>query len=235
MGLMANLIPFTLHVGGKHGILRAHLARGNKQLDALREGGEALVVFRPECYVTPSWYPSKAEHGKVVPTWNFAMVQVRGKPQVFDDATWVRAQIDEMTNNHERQRQRPWKVSDVPWKTLSRHNSKPLWELRFPSIQSREKWKVSQNRLPADRQGVIDGLRTEQVCPSMLTAMEVIGTKSGLLSARSSQYPWLPLIRNTKQAGGTAFKVCIIMYSYIHYHSAMNAVRTRRRTAAMFH
>ncbi len=172
-GLMANLIPFTLHVGGKHGILRAHLARGNKQLDALREGAEALVVFQgPECYVTPSWYPSKAEHGKVVPTWNFAMVQVRGKPQVFDDATWVRAQIDEMTNNHERQRQRPWKVSDAPEDFIAAQLKAIVGiEISINSIEG--KWKVSQNRLPADRQGVIDGLRTEQVCPSMLTAMEV--------------------------------------------------------------
>ncbi|WP_363508383.1 FMN-binding negative transcriptional regulator [Burkholderia sp. LMU1-1-1.1] len=172
-GLMANLIPFTLHVGGEHGILRAHLARGNKQLDALREGAEALVIFQgPECYVTPSWYPSKAENGKVVPTWNFAMVQARGNPQVFDDATWVRAQIDEMTNNHESQRERPWKVSDAPEDFIAAQLKAIVGiEIAISSIEG--KWKVSQNRLPADRQGVIDGLRAEQVCPSMLAAMEV--------------------------------------------------------------
>jgi transcriptional regulator len=172
-GLMANLIPFTLHVGGEHGILRAHLARGNKQLDALREGAEALVVFQgPECYVTPSWYPSKAENGKVVPTWNFAMVQARGNPQVFDDATWVRAQIDEMTNNHESQRERPWKVSDAPEDFIAAQ-LKAIVGIEIPISSIEGKWKVSQNRLPADRQGVIDGLRAEQVCPSMLAAMEV--------------------------------------------------------------
>ncbi len=171
-GLMANLIPFTLHVGGEHGILRAHLARGNKQLDALREGAEALVVFQgPECYVTPSWYPSKAENGKVVPTWNFAMVQVRGKPVVFDDATWVRAQIDEMTNNHERQREHPWKVSDAPEDFIAAQ-LKAIVGIEIPISSIEGKWKVSQNRLPADRQGVIDGLRAEQACPSMLAAME---------------------------------------------------------------
>ena len=172
-GLMANLIPFTLHVGGEHGILRAHLARGNKQLDALREGAEALVIFQgPECYVTPSWYPSKAENGKVVPTWNFAMVQARGNPQVFDDATWVRAQIDEMTNNHESQRERSWKVSDAPEDFIAAQLKAIVGiEIAISSIEG--KWKVSQNRLPADRQGVIDGLRAEQVCPSMLAAMEV--------------------------------------------------------------
>ena len=168
---MANLIPFTLHVGGAYGILRAHLARGNKQLDALREGAEALVVFQgPECYVTPSWYPSKAENGKVVPTWNFAMVQARGTSQVFDDADWVRAQIDEMTNHHESQRERPWKVSDAPDDFIAAQ-LKAIVGIEIPIHSIEGKWKVSQNRLPADRQGVIDGLRTEQVCPSMLAIM----------------------------------------------------------------
>lgn len=171
-GLMANLIPFTLHVDGENGILRAHLARGNKQLDALRAGAEALVVFQgPECYVTPSWYPSKAEHGKVVPTWNFAMVQARGNPQVFDDATWVRAQIDELTNNHESKREHPWKVSDAPDDFIAAQ-LKAIVGFEIPILSIEGKWKVSQNRLPADRQGVIDGLQTEQVCPLMLATME---------------------------------------------------------------
>ena len=171
-GLMANLIPFTLHVGGEYGILRAHLARGNKQLDALREGAEALVVFQgPECYVTPSWYPSKAEHGKVVPTWSFAMVQVRGIPQVIDDASWVRAQIEEMTNHHESKRQLPWKVSDAPDDFIAAQLKAIVGiEILIRSIEG--KWKVSQNRLLADRQGVIDGLRSEQICPSMLATMD---------------------------------------------------------------
>lgn len=171
-GLMANLIPFTLHVGGEHGILRAHLARGNKQLDALREGAEALVVFQgQECYVTPSWYPSKAEHGKVVPTWNFAMVQVRGNPTVIDDSTWVRAQIDEMTNHHEGTRQHPWRVSDAPDDFIAAQLKAIVGiEIHIRSIE--RKWKVSQNRLPADCQGVISGLKAEGVCPNMVALME---------------------------------------------------------------
>lgn len=173
-GLIANLIPFTLHVGGEHGILRAHLARGNKQLVALREGTEALVVFHgPECYVTPSWYPSKAEHGKVVPTWNFAVVQARGNPKVFDDATWVRAQIDEMTNNHEGQREHPWKASDAPDDFIAAQ-LKAIVGIEIPIHSIEGKWKMSQNRSPADYQGVIEGLRTEQCCPSMLNTMKTL-------------------------------------------------------------
>lgn len=171
-GLMANLIPFTLHDGGEYGILRAHLASGNKQLEALREGAEALVVFQgPECYVTPSWYPSKTEHGKVVPTWNFAMVQVRGIPQVIDDPSWAKAQIDEMTNLHESKRQQPWKVSDAPDDFIA-SQLKAIVGIEIPILSIEGKWKVSQNRLPADRQGVIDGLRSEQICPSMLALMD---------------------------------------------------------------
>ncbi|MBA5689068.1 FMN-binding negative transcriptional regulator [Rugamonas apoptosis] len=171
-GLEANLMPFTLHAGGEHGILRAHLARGHSQLDALQGGAEALIVFQgPECYVTPAWYPSKAEHGKVVPTWNFAMVQARGKPVILDDATWVRAQIEELTNNHEGQRASPWKVADAPDDFIAAQ-LKALVGIEIPIRSIEGKWKVSQNRLPADRQGVIDGLRSEQVCPSMLATME---------------------------------------------------------------
>lgn len=171
-GLMANLIPFSLHEGGDYGILRAHLARGNKQLDELREGAETLVVFQgPECYVTPSWYPSKAEHGKVVPTWNFAMVQVRGKPQVMDDAGWVRAQLEQLTSNHEGARNHPWQVSDAPDDFIAAQ-LKGIVGIEIPILSIEGKWKASQNRPPADHQGVIDGLRTEGGCPAMVTLME---------------------------------------------------------------
>ena len=171
-GLIANLIPFSLHGGGENGILRAHLARGNKQLDDLREGAESLVVFQgPECYVTPSWYPSKAEHGKVVPTWNFVMVQARGRPQVFDDAGWIRAQIGEMTANNENKREHPWQVSDAPDDYIAAQ-LKAIVGIEIPIFSIEGKWKTSQNRSPVDRQGVIDGLRDEQVYPSMLGVME---------------------------------------------------------------
>jgi len=171
-GLLANLIPFTHHAAGEFGVLRAHLARGNRQLDALREGGEALVVFQgPACYVTPSWYPSKAEHGKVVPTWNFVMVQVRGQPQVRDDASWLRAQVDALTERQERKREHPWAVSDAPDDFVAAQlNAIVGVEIPIRSIEG--KWKVSQNRLPADRQGVVDGLQREEVCPAMLATMQ---------------------------------------------------------------
>lgn len=173
-GLMANLIPFSLHTGGRHGILRAHLARGNKQLDALREASEALVVFHgPDCYVTPSWYPSKAEHGKVVPTWNFAMVQVRGKAQVIDDTDWLLAQLGQLTDNQEKGRTHPWQVSDAPDDYIAAQ-LKGIVGIEIPILSLEGKWKMSQNRQAIDRQGVIDGLSAEGSCPSLLAAMDNI-------------------------------------------------------------
>ncbi len=171
-GLMANLIPFALHDGGDYGILRAHLARGNKQLDALREGAETLVVFAgPACYVTPSWYPSKLEHGKVVPTWNFAMVQVRGKPVLVDEAGWVRQHVEQLTSKLENGREHPWQVSDAPDDFIAAQ-LKAIVGIEIPVLAIEGKWKTSQNRLPTDRQGVIEGLRTEEACPAMLAMME---------------------------------------------------------------
>ena len=171
-GLMANLVPFSLHDGGDYGTLRAHLARGNEQLDHLRESAETMVIFQgPECYVTPSWYPSKAEHGKVVPTWNFSMVQVRGKPQVIDDAAWVLAQVEQLTNNLEKDRKNPWKVSDAPEDFIAAQ-LKAIVGFEIPIRSIEGKWKVSQNRQPADKKGVIDGLKAEGSCLSMLAIME---------------------------------------------------------------
>lgn len=171
-GLIAKLIPFVLHDGGKSGILRAHLTRGNQQLDDLREEAEVLVIFQgPECYVTPSWYPSKAEHGKALPTWNYVMVQARGIPQVIDDAAWLLEHVNRMTSDHENKREHPWQVADAPADFIAAQLT-AIVGLEVPISSIGGKWKTSQNRLPIDRQGVIEGLRAEQVCPSMLAAME---------------------------------------------------------------
>ncbi|MRW85477.1 FMN-binding negative transcriptional regulator [Pseudoduganella sp. FT26W] len=166
-GLCANLIPFTLHGD----VLRAHLARNNRQLDDLRAGAEALVLFQgPECYVTPSWYPSKAEHEKVVPTWNFVMVQARGTPQVLDDAAWVRQQIAEMTARQESARVQPWSVDDAPPDFIAAQ-LRAIVGVEIPIARLEGKWKISQNRQEPDRQGVLHGLAAEGRCPAMQRLM----------------------------------------------------------------
>jgi transcriptional regulator len=160
-GLIANLVPFILVNLGNKGTLRAHIAKANDQVDPLKGGSEALVVFQgPESYITPSWYVSKREHGRVVPTWNYVMVQARGTPRVIDDPAWIRAQIEALTSSQEGLRSTPWKVADAPEPfVLGQIGAIIGIEIPISSIEG--KWKVSQNRSVADRQGVQDGLRVE--------------------------------------------------------------------------
>lgn len=171
-GPVANLVPFSLHDNGELGILRAHLGRNNGQLDALRGGAQALVVFHgPEAYVSPSWYPSKAEHGKVVPTWNYAMVQVRGTPRVIDDPAWILAQLEQLTADHENARAHPWRIADAPGDFIAAQ-VRGLAGIEIPVRAIDGKWKASQNRSAADREGVIGGMRAHGSCPAMAALMD---------------------------------------------------------------
>lgn len=162
-GLLANLVPFTLADGGEKGILRAHIARANDQVDALRLGGETLVVFQgPEAYITPSWYVSKKEHGRVVPTWNYAVVQVRGTARVVEDPQWLLAQVHHLTSGQESKRSTPWKVSDAPEPFIS-GQLRAIIGVEIPISIIEGKWKVSQNRSAADRRAVEAALQAEGI------------------------------------------------------------------------
>lgn len=158
-GLTANLVPFLLSETEAGPVLRAHLARANPQVAALREAGEALVIFQgPEAYVTPSWYASKAEHGKVVPTWNYAVVQVAGVPEVIDAPEWLAAQIAALTEAQEAGRAEPWAVADAPAPFVAAQ-VRGIVGLEIPATRIEGKWKMSQNRTEADRRGVARALR----------------------------------------------------------------------------
>lgn len=160
-GLVANLVPFILADEGDQGTLRAHVAKANDQVGALATGAETLVVFQgPEAYITPSWYPSKKEHGRVVPTWNYAVVQVRGTPRVIDDPAWLRTQIGALTSAQEGKRPEPWKVTDAP-EAFIEGQLRAIIGVEIPIVTIEGKWKVSQNRSAADRQGVYRGLEDE--------------------------------------------------------------------------
>ncbi len=163
-GLMANSIPFHIKVHGPDsGTLWAHLAKANDQLHALRDGAEALVVFQgPQAFVTPSWYASKAEHHKVVPTWNYVVVHAWGTPSVIDDPEWIRRQIGEMTQSQEQGRAEPWAVSDAPADYIAAQ-IRGIAGLEIPISRIEGKWKVSQNRSEADRRGMLAGLRADGV------------------------------------------------------------------------
>jgi transcriptional regulator len=173
-GLEANTIPFLIDASAsKLGTLRAHMARANKQWRSLGEADEALVVFQgPDRYISPNWYATKRETGKVVPTWNYVMVQARGKPRVIEDAEWLRAQIDELTRTHEGRRPTPWAVSDAPADFIAMQ-IKAIVGLEIEIAHIAGKWKVSQNRPAADREGVVAGLTAEGE-PTALDMAEIV-------------------------------------------------------------
>jgi transcriptional regulator len=166
-GLIANLVPFLLADTGDKGTLRAHIAKANDQVNALKAGAETLVIFHgPEAYITPSWYASKSEHGRVVPTWNYVVVQVRGTPHVIDDPEWLRTQIGALTSAQESQRPEPWNVSDAPEPFIA-GQIQAIIGVEIPIASIEGKWKVSQNRSLADRQGVYEGLQSEGINDDM--------------------------------------------------------------------
>jgi transcriptional regulator len=155
-GLLANAVPFTrVDDGSRYGLLRAHLARANPQW---RELGEALVVFQgADHYITPSWYATKRETGKVVPTWNYVMVQARGTARVIEDADWLRRQVEQLTDAREAGRAQPWAVGDAPEDFVAAQ-LRAIVGIEIAVTDLRAKWKASQNRPPADREGVVAGL-----------------------------------------------------------------------------
>lgn len=161
-GLMANPIPFRLAKADEGlGTLQAHMARANPQWRALAAGAEVLIVFQgADHYITPSWYETKRETGKVVPTWNYAIVQVRGTVRVIEDSQWVRAQVDRLTDGHESKRMIPWAVGDAPDDFITAQLKGIVGiEVQITAIEG--KWKVSQNRNDADRRSVAEGLDAE--------------------------------------------------------------------------
>ncbi len=157
-GLLANAMPFLLDVGSKLGTLRAHMARANPQWRDLAASPEALVVFQgPDHYVTPSWYPTKQETHKVVPTWNYVLVQARGRARVIEDDAWLARQIAELTARQEAGRPAPWAVADAPADFVALQRQAIIGvEIEIEDLHG--KWKTSQNRSAADRAGVAEGL-----------------------------------------------------------------------------
>lgn len=161
--LSADPLPLLLDAepesGGCAGsVLRGHVARANPLWREARTDLDSLVVFQgPQAYVSPSFYPSKQAHGKVVPTWNYLIVQARGRLRVIDDAGWLRGLLTRLTDRHEASRAAPWAVTDAPGDfTETLLEAIVGIEIAVSSLVG--KWKVSQNRSAADRAGVVQGL-----------------------------------------------------------------------------
>jgi transcriptional regulator len=161
-GLYATHMPTVLKDEGAYGLLEFHLARGNPHWKHLAECSEALMIFQgPDAYITPNWYPSKAEHQKVVPTWNYAVVHAYGRPDMVQDAQWLRGHVGELTAQQERNEARPWALTDAP-ASFVESMTRGIVGFRFAITRIEGKWKMSQNRAMKDREGVVAGLRKRE-------------------------------------------------------------------------
>ena len=160
-GLVANLLPFVLKTGdSERGVLQAHMARANPQWRELDDQA-VLVVFRgPEAYVSPSLYATKKETGKVVPTWNYAMVQARGKAKLRDQREWLTPQLNALTTAREASRPQPWSVADAPSDYVEAQKRAIVGiEIEIAVLEG--KWKVSQNQPEANRRSVVAGFSVD--------------------------------------------------------------------------
>ena len=158
-GLQASHLPLLLNPDeGPNGTLYGHLAKANPQWRELQNGGEALVIFAgADAYISPAFYPAKAEHGKVVPTWNYIAVHAYGTPEVFSDAERLLKVVTALTDRHESGRAQPWRVSDAPADYID-GMLKAIVGFALPIKRLVGKRKLSQNRSAADMAGVRDGL-----------------------------------------------------------------------------
>lgn len=159
--LNVNHLPFALSsMPLPYGTLRCHVARANPVWRDFSDCVESVVVFQgPHAYISPSWYPSKKQHGKVVPTWNYAVVHAYGQPIIREDADWLTDLLNDLTNQHESEQASPWQVSDAP-KDFIDNLLRMIVGIEIPITRIYGKWKQSQNRPRADRYGVIAGLES---------------------------------------------------------------------------
>lgn len=158
-GLQASHLPLLLEPGeGEFGTLYGHFARANGHWRDLAAGAEALVVFSgADAYVHPGWYAAKAEHGKVVPTWNYIAVHAWGRAEVFDEPERLLELVSRLSERHEQRRPQPWAVSDAPRDYID-SMLRAIVGFALPIRRLEGKWKLSQNRSSNDQAGVRDGL-----------------------------------------------------------------------------
>jgi transcriptional regulator len=158
-GLIGSHVPMLLDPSkGEYGTLSGHLAKANLQAKGADADVEALAIFQgPEAYITPNWYATKQESGKVVPTWNYIAVHAYGPISYHDDADWLRDLVSRLTDVHEAANAAPWAVSDAP-EPFVQAQLKGIIGFEIPITRIEGKWKLSQNRPAADKEGVMNGL-----------------------------------------------------------------------------
>ena len=173
-GLNANHLPLIFDAEPRPwGTLRGHMARGNAQWRDFQRDVEALAIFQgPSVYVTPNWYPTKQESGKVVPTYNYAVVHAYGPLKVVEDSGALLRHLRALTGQHEAPFAEPWAVEDAPPEYIHALLN-GIVGVEIPLTRLEGKWKMSQNRGDADREGVIRALRQRQDSDSIEVAAEV--------------------------------------------------------------
>ena len=170
-GLDANHIPFEFAAdGGPLGTLRGHVARANPVWQNFSRDVDVLVIFQgPSSYITPSWYETKKETGKVIPTYNYCTVHAHGPLVVHDEREWLRGMVTRLTQRFESTRSAPWAVTDAPADYLEKQLA-AIVGVEIPIARLVGKWKVSQNRPAADQAKVVEGLRAQDTVDSAAMA-----------------------------------------------------------------
>jgi transcriptional regulator len=158
-GISASHVPMLIDRSrGELGTLFGHVARGNSQWRDSPAGGQGLAIFLgPDAYVSPSWYPTKKETGKVVPTWNYVAIHVRGPVTFFEDIERIREIVTKLTKHHEAGSKKPWEVTDAPADYID-GELRSIVGFEMPIAKIEGKWKMSQNRPEGDRESVITNL-----------------------------------------------------------------------------
>ncbi|MFT4671995.1 MAG: transcriptional regulator [Arenicella sp.] len=158
LGLGANHIPLYFIEEAGEPLLRGHIAKANPLWKEVADKSQVLMIFQgPQSYISPNWYPSKKEHGKVVPTWNYAAVHLSGEISFISDNAWKLDMLNTLTNKSERHQTDPWKVADAPEDYVLRQMA-GIVGIQISLSSMHGKWKMSQNRSESDHQGVVDGL-----------------------------------------------------------------------------
>ena len=178
-GLLASHVPMLIdRMKGEQGTLFGHVARGNTQWRDSPVGGQGLATFLgPDAYISPSWYQTRKENGKVVPTWNYVAIHVRGPVTFFEETERIREIVTKLTKHHEKGSKTPWKIADAPANYIEGELGS-IVGFEMPIVTIEGKWKLSQNRPEADHENVIanlrerDKLRDEEVAREMARLRE---------------------------------------------------------------
>ncbi|MCX7157353.1 MAG: FMN-binding negative transcriptional regulator [Rhodocyclales bacterium] len=169
-GLTANHLPLHLEPAiGPFGALQGHVARANSLWQKAADTDVLVIFHGPQTYVTPSWYETKREHGKAVPTWNYVVVHARGQLRAIDDPVWVRQQLETLVNRHEGSFAEPWQIDDAPPDYIDKMLA-AIVGIEIVLTDLKGKWKISQNQPAVNRVGVVAGLREQGTADALAMA-----------------------------------------------------------------